>query len=304
MVFAILGLIMLYRRNKTVFFALTIFSIINFYIVASWSCWWYASSYSSRALIPSYIFMSIPLGYFLESRLQKKWRWFIFSIIALLTTLNLFQTWQSTRGIIDGARMTKKLYKSVFLQTHFMSEDQKKLLLVDKYGASSETFNFADSSNYLSSVAQNLNYDNGTNTYPYSTKEVYHSPATSILTNGSNPFAPAISFRYKELTNKSYIWVKASAWVFSSHNMDSLDASLVVNMTHKNVSYKYREEPVSNHHFEKGTWNKIEKYFLTPDFMDNNDKIHVFFWNKTNSDIYVDDLKMEILEPKVDESVF
>ncbi|MES2565278.1 MAG: hypothetical protein V4565_00325 [Bacteroidota bacterium] len=304
MLLAVCGFVTLYKKNKTVFFPLTLYVLINFYIIASWSCWWYASSYSSRALIPSYVFMAIPLGFFLQYVLSKKIGILFIALIVSLISLNIFQTWQSSRGIIDGARMTKALYKSVFLQTTYMTEEQQKLMLIDKYGIASETFNYADTLNYQISYSHRLDFEDDLKGYPYATSAVFHSGQKSVVTNPNNPYAPSIFSPYKDITKKSFVWVRASAWIYSDHQLDSLAAALVINMTHKDMSYKYREEPVAGHHFQKGTWNRVEKYFLTPDFMDKRDKIHVFFWNRSDKDIFVDDVKMEVLEPINDETVF
>ena len=114
MLFAVIGFIALYKNSKIIFFALLVYTLLNFYIVSSWSCWWYAASYSSRALIPSYAFMSITLGFFIKSVLDKKIKFVLIPLFFILIALNLFQTWQSSVGILDSARMTRPLYKSIF----------------------------------------------------------------------------------------------------------------------------------------------------------------------------------------------
>jgi len=38
--------------------------------------------------------------------------------------------------------------------------------------------------------------------------------------------------------------------------------------------------------------------------MDTSDMIHIFFWNRSGKDIYIDNLKVEALEPIIDETVF
>jgi hypothetical protein len=63
--FALLGLLVIYKKNKQIFYALCIYTLVNLYIVSSWSCWWYAQTFSQRALIPSYPIMAIGFGYFL-----------------------------------------------------------------------------------------------------------------------------------------------------------------------------------------------------------------------------------------------
>ena len=51
MAFAFAGLFYLYKKNKAIFYATTIFIILDVYISSSWTTWWYAGgSFSSRSL--------------------------------------------------------------------------------------------------------------------------------------------------------------------------------------------------------------------------------------------------------------
>jgi hypothetical protein len=135
MIFAIIGFYFFYKQGKTKFFAFFSYFILIFYICMSWSNWWYGTSYSSRAIIPAYAVLAIPLGYSLKSIFNYKVKFIVAPMILCMVALNLFQSWQTSKGILDGSRMTRAFYKSVFLQTTLLTEEQKKLLLKDKYSS-------------------------------------------------------------------------------------------------------------------------------------------------------------------------
>ena len=65
MLFTMIGFWQMYKHNKNLFAPVFIYFIINFYIVSSWSCWWYGACFGVRSLIPSYAVLSIPFGYFI-----------------------------------------------------------------------------------------------------------------------------------------------------------------------------------------------------------------------------------------------
>ncbi|MFN8135775.1 MAG: glycosyltransferase family 39 protein, partial [Bacteroidales bacterium] len=103
MLFALTGFYFMYKKNRAVFYALFAYVVINIYFVSSWSCWWYAQSFSQRALVASYPVMAIGLGYFLAwLNAQKsilKGLGYLLLLSCLL--LNLYQSRQFHFGIID-----------------------------------------------------------------------------------------------------------------------------------------------------------------------------------------------------------
>jgi hypothetical protein len=46
MFFATLGFYTIYKKNRSIFWALFVYFIFNLYLVSSWTTWWYASSFS------------------------------------------------------------------------------------------------------------------------------------------------------------------------------------------------------------------------------------------------------------------
>ena len=160
MIFALLGFISMYKSNKKLFYAISIFFIINLYIVSSWSCWWYAQCFSQRALVQSYAVMVLPLGYFINSILKKKLyiKIIIFFIAVCFIILNLFQIWQIRKGILSTDRMTFPYYVKVFGKKN-VNKNDKKLLLVDR-NFKGEERKLNNEENYQRTVLKHINFEN------------------------------------------------------------------------------------------------------------------------------------------------
>lgn len=121
MTFALIGIIVLYFRNRKFFWPVIIFTILNMYIVWSWWCWWYGGCFGQRTMIESYALLAIPLTAFTEYVFEKKMKFRVFYlfIIACLIGLNLFQTRQYNKGVIHYDAMNKELYWDSFVRQNF-----------------------------------------------------------------------------------------------------------------------------------------------------------------------------------------
>ncbi len=119
MVFALAGFAMVYRHQRKLFWPVLIFTFVNMYILWSWWCWWYGGGFGQRALIESYVLLSVPFAAFVSFVIQKKtvWKTAFFSLLILFITLNVFQTFQYSKGIIHWDSMTKKAYWDTYIRT-------------------------------------------------------------------------------------------------------------------------------------------------------------------------------------------
>ncbi|CAN5361326.1 hypothetical protein BH10BAC1_BH10BAC1_00080 [soil metagenome] len=129
MIFAIIGFINLFKKNRALFFSIFLFFIFNTYLISCWDCWWYGGSFAQRPFVESYVFMAFPLAYFIQSVLTKKWLVLLPTSFALLFCLylNLFQTKQALSGVIHTSLTTKEYYWKVFLKNEASDEDRRWL---------------------------------------------------------------------------------------------------------------------------------------------------------------------------------
>lgn len=307
MIFTILGFWHLYKNNKPLFTPIFIYFIVNLYIVSSWSCWWYGACFGVRSLVPSYVALSIPLGYFISYILQSKLKLLYLGFIILCIALNLFQSWQMSMGIMDSTNMSRAYYFSTFLQTEAPTSEQTKLLLKGKFNDGIEFFTKEDSLTHSLSYAEIETFESaGPNTnVNYLCDTIKHSGKFSLLTNAQNPFSRAIEQPHDKLTKKSYAWIKATVWLYSRYPADSLSGGLVIELKHKFRTFKYKSNSINNINFKPNTWNKMEYYLLTPDDLrSTKDLVRTFFWNTGKHPIYIDDLIFEAYEPIIDKSVY
>ena len=307
MLFTMIGFWQMYKHNKNLFAPVFIYFIINFYIVSSWSCWWYGACFGVRSLIPSYAVLSIPFGYFIVYSFKNKLKYITISLISFFISLNLFQSWQMYNGIMDSTNMSRAYYLSTFLQTKAPSEEQKKLLLIGKFSNGIEEFTKDDSLTHTLSFANIINFEKeNKNINPkFLCDSIHHSGNHSYITSSVNPNCPAIEFMYKDICSKSYTWIKASVWVFSRYPADSINAVFSIELKHRGYTFKYKGHPIDNINYKANQWNKLEYYYLIPDDLrSKKDEIKTFFSNKSNYPIYVDDLMLQSYEPLFDKSVF
>ncbi|MGM0503733.1 MAG: hypothetical protein ACQESQ_03875, partial [Bacteroidota bacterium] len=134
MVLAVAGIPILFRKMKAFAWPVTIFFIINIYIVFSWWCWWYGGSFGMRALIESYAILTIPLAFCIDYIFKQK-RWLQLSasvIIFFLISFNLFQTLQYQRNVIHYDSMTQEAYWAVF-GTLTIPDNYRELIRVPDY---------------------------------------------------------------------------------------------------------------------------------------------------------------------------
>lgn len=115
-IFMIFGFYTLYKIKKELFYSSIFYFIAFLWIVSSWTCWWYAGSFGSRAMLQSYVVLSIPLATFIQQVLKQKIyiKSMFFIVLILFGGLNLFQTYQLKKSILSNSNETKKHYFEVF----------------------------------------------------------------------------------------------------------------------------------------------------------------------------------------------
>jgi hypothetical protein len=116
MLFAIIGIGMLWKTNKRYFYPVLFFLIINLYIISSWWCWWYGGSFGMRPLVESYAILAIPLSAFLTWVAKQKLRMRIplYIIVFAISAQSIFHCIQFHYGSIHWAWMTKEAYFDSF----------------------------------------------------------------------------------------------------------------------------------------------------------------------------------------------
>jgi len=295
MVFALAGFIILYHRNRPVFTPLFIYLVINLYIVSSWTNWWYAQSFSQRAMIPSYPVMAIALGYLLQWLSEKKRsvQVIIYTLIGCCVSLNIFQTIQLHKGVIDGDRMTRNYYFATFGKLHATAAD-KKLLLINRAFDGSEKF--ADESEYTGKIVKTEDFENVAG----KSSVIVHSGSYSFYTSPERFYSPTIEIPHTGITSKDHAWIRVTAWLYPESLPAESPFGLVAQYTHNGYAYKYASLDAGKMNLQVNQWNKVTFDYLTPEVRRSFDLFITYFWLTGQKGFYVDDMKVEVFEKNED----
>lgn len=278
MLFALLGFIFLFQKNRSLFYAVFLFTALDIYVISSWTCWWYAGgSFSARAIVPAYILLAFPLGYFLIWVEQKtKFIKAIFSILfLLLIVLNLFQTWQFENGIISKQRMTRAYYMAIFGNTE-VPEGAEKLLLVNRPEDGEYVFD---------------------NEEEYNSYVLFPSKENNQIMNKETLYSKTVERKYRELTSKDHAWIRVKAKLISDSSNTGQRLYLVASFHHDGEPYAYRAKEIE---LPKGEWINFQFDYLTPEVRSASDNLKIYFWNKDRMNrVEIKDLEVIVFEKKM-----
>lgn len=118
MLFALIGMLPLYKNSRNYFWGITLFMPLFLYITFSWWSWWYGGGFGARTMIDIYPFLALPFAAFLEWVFAKKLRLILLVSPLLFLALNQYQSWQYKKGILHYDGMTFEAYKFIFLKNH------------------------------------------------------------------------------------------------------------------------------------------------------------------------------------------
>lgn len=278
MIFALIGFYFLWVQNRKIFPALFIAFIICFYIVASWTEWWYGAGFSLRPMITYYPLLLIPLGYFIKTILTQNKIWLngaLFSSLAFCVFLNQFQWWQLKNGVLDPYRTTKEYYWATFLKTN-VSEADKKLLLVNREIWGKTAFSNKDEYTSKTIIRKNFN----------------ELPKGFLESNENQEFALSNRIPFENLTQKDHVWVKMNFKYLAPNNAK---ISLALMVDREEGPYGYMTFPLDSCN---GKWHEMTIEYLTPEIRNVKDEFKFDFWKENPSNLYIDDFETIIFEKK------
>jgi hypothetical protein len=205
MIFSLIGFYFLFKNNRKIFLALATYFALSFYIIASWTEWWYGAAFSIRPLIVVYPVLAISLGYFLVYLQNKRTivKASIGSVIVLFILLNQFQWWQMKNYILDPYRTSKDYYWATFLKTS-VNEADKELLLVNRSFTGPTIFDHNEK--YSSSLLKEPDLKGpGEKIFPSKSDGDFF-----YRLSPDEEYVQLLEKQYSELTQKDHIWMIAS----------------------------------------------------------------------------------------------
>jgi hypothetical protein len=131
-------------------------------------------------------------------------------------------------------------------------------------------------------------------------KGIAHSGQYSVKAFGSNSYSIAVERTVAQtgVPNLDIVW--ASTWVYIFPGTKDPDAVFVFSVTNKlGVSVCWKGVPVKGPDMPIGKWFKISGKFDLGDVkLEPDNKMQIYFWNKTSTDILVDDFYIVFGAPK------
>jgi len=291
MIFSLLGFYYLYQQRREFFYSISVYFIITFYVVASWSCWWYADCMSQRALIPAYVFLSLPLGQLIKTVMSRNnWRKYIFLITTILLLLiNLFQSWQFIHGIIHTSRMTKEYYYAVFLKK-FIPSYAHDLLLVDR-SQTPENLLFGGKQ-YQQSVLYDMTFED-----IHLSEDSANDTIIGYKIQRENPFSPSFETSYDELLIEEYGIIEVKFSVFARIDPSVNPFSMVATFSHEGSAYSYQGINVGSGSVKTNSWSDLSMLYLTPEARHKRDTFKSYLWLHGSYPVYIRNLKVIIHRP-------
>ena len=297
MIFAFIGFYFFAEKNRSIFYPVFLFCILDLFLETSWSQLGTAPVFGQVAFIPAYALLILPIASFVMFiHKGRKFRWVILLVVMIfLIFINIFQTWQFNKGIILHSGMTADNYGLVFGRTIFSEIEKQQLAGIGQ----DTTFVLKDESRYRK--ANLAFYDFEDPNVPYKNKlESDHvkSGKMAFTMDSSTRYSPAVFIGFDDFLKKPRVGMRITASVFATNSVALSETNLVISAMHEKTNYKYKKLNLGNLKLKPGIWNTVSLDYLIPAGAPPGDQLVSYVWYTGNSMIYIDDLNYEAFEPK------
>lgn len=276
MILGLIGLFWHLRSNKSIGWSFPIYFLITFYIISSWTEWWYGGAYSCRPVITAYPILAIGLGAFLTQLKTNTIRYAIAGFVVLAAGLNLFQWWQLQEGIYDPYRTTKEYYWAIFLQTK-APPGANDLKLVER-----------------SFVAEQL----------WNDRERYRLVKKLQLVKGKPKWTteeftqPQLKLPYSQITQKDHAWVEFEVVYETTDSVFTNGPFLAVTAIYKDKAYAYKA-PALNSITDTINGKLVAKFlYMTPEMRREDDPINSYIWNPGKNNLKITSYRVRFYDRK------
>jgi len=294
MVLPILGLIVLWRRNRALGVPVLLYFLINLWVVSAWDVWWYGGSFGQRALVQSYAVLTLPFAYLLAWLGENKpsrplLQGVTLLLCALLVNLNIVQHWQYMNGIIDGENMNRRYFSAIFDDVH-PTQDELNLLdtkqrlpgSIDNY--TRRTLAMLTMDDQPTAPETGITADNG-----YQSQQSY---VCAVV----RPYSPTISLRLQDAQLKGGQWVRGSVMVNSPYG--AWGHKLAINLERDGKTILWEAVRLHNTLVISNHWTPIWLNVQLPNDARPGDVLKVFALNENGAPAYLDNIQVEALESK------
>jgi len=295
--FSLPGFYILAERNKRIFYATFLFSLAFLLLIASSPDMTTPDNFSQARMTEIFAVIFIPMGYFVCRVTEGRWlRKTVFGFILIaLAGLNLFQIWQYRAGILNPWFTTPEYYRAVFLKTT-VNEGTRALqelytMDVTSYLANEQEFNIRSLATY--------EFENDPGGWGgHIENKIFRSGKYGFRLDSSQRSTPPFGKNLGAISQKNLYGIRVSAWVYSEIPFPNNPVSLILTLKHNGVTYHYRPLVLTNPDLKPGRWNLVRQGLVINREELPTDTFLSHFWYTGNSAVYVDDISIELFEPK------
>lgn len=271
-IIGMLGFIKMWKkgRNEKI---IVISFLIFLYVASSWTTWWYAGSFSQRAMIDIYPLMAIALGTLLSI---KKIRKGLLITLGILTVFNQFQAWQYNKRILSREQMTKAYYFSTFGQIKPPTAEQKALLELSPGDFKDFSFQKIDIK-----LIKN-----------------WQIKLEDAFLNKDNIYTQNIQVQLDDVYQPQRLYLLQAEWHYAPSTFEGVDG-LIPNFStiYKNQHYNWRGLDSSSPLLELDTvHHNFKAYYFLPNLRTKKDEIKVQVWRNGERNIDLEKVEIRIFE--------
>lgn len=290
---ALFGLLRLYKTNHFLFIGVSIYILINIYIISSWWCWNYGYSFGPRAFIEHYplFFLLLALLLDVKSKIQKL---LVLIFIFLFTLLNLFQIYQTLHGILDQDLKTdRKGYWDVFLSMDKGYSGKFYRLPVDESKENIvKSLSFFNDAEKVDTTWLNPNA---------SSVDKAHSGTHASKVGKDNWYSLGLRKNLGEIPYSKNTLIRVSAWFFLPKKGSNSYFTFSFVANGKSLNFNPFQLDGYTQNFNQWEHHVFELYMpkLTKRFeQDPTTLVEFYYFNNSEIDCYIDDLTIEFIEFK------
>lgn len=303
--FLFLGLRHLYFQARQWFWSVSIFFIINVYIIISWSCWWYADSFGNRAIIPTYAILSIGVGFLIQKVNELSWwkvsLFYTFSLAFVL--LNIFQTWQFIKGILPSDRISKDYYINCFGLVKSPTNEQRSLLLHHYDPARKDTLPEL----YHGKLTKLFSVENDMINAESRDHIVQDSTGQQLLEKleKGHHFSIGSRISNRMINTYDYVWLHLSTYIQSPTDEEDIDVSLASMMERrKNKIHHWEDVKAITKQWKANEWKKIDYWYMIDKISRDKEQFVSFIWNRSDKTVYCKNINIDVYAPLIPEKNF
>ena len=147
MIFAVLGMIFLWKKQKDLQLSIVITFLVFIYVIFSWFIWWYGGAFGNRAMIDIYGMLALSSGAFFSYINSLKLKWVNYPVIFMalfLTVIGIHHLNKRRSFSLHYDSMTKEAFWDSYLKRRPSPTFESKLRAPDYIKAQQGIYKYAD----------------------------------------------------------------------------------------------------------------------------------------------------------------